>query len=429
MALTICFYEDDSLNNFYPLTYLRPVYLLRSGMFELFKRPHPFDNDTRIVLACRESLAPLVGKKYDYPVNIIKRDNSDFLFVNGRLKDWGDLSSLIKESKISTQFVTPSGETAAVLIRKEIHNKLPEITTHQDYQILFEKDVEMIPQSKSTATLYNYCWELVADLHESLTSDFDLLKKSHVNAVEDTAMDSACLVNKDNIILSKGAYLAPGAVIDATDGPVFIGENSRVDSHATIYGPCFVDHDSRILAGKVSGSSIGAVCRVGGEVEESVFQSYDNKYHDGFIGHSYVGSWVNFGAMTTNSDLKNNYSNIKVTLNGESIDTGINKVGSFIGDHTKFGIGTLLNTGINIGVCCNIFGGGLITDKEIPSFKWGGNGSYVDYKFDKAIETAEIVMKRRGVEIPDNERNILESISSGKTDLKGILNFDRPKKG
>ncbi len=429
MAITICFYEDNSLNNFHPLTYLRPVYLLRSGMVELFKRQHPFDNDTRIILSCRESFAPLVSKSYDYPVNIIKRDNSDILFVNGRLKDWGDLHGLINQNKISTQYVTSTGETAAVLFRKESQSKLPEVTTPSDFQNLFLKENDVIPQTKTTTTLYNYCWELVAGLHESLISEYNLLNKSDADLIKENITDNACLRNNDNIFLGKNVFLAPGAIIDATDGPVYIGENTRVDSHAAVYGPCFIDHDSRILAGKISGSSIGAVCRVGGEVEESFFQSHVNKYHDGFIGHSYVGSWVNFGAMTTNSDLKNNYSNIRVSLNGESIDTGLNKVGSFIGDHTKFGIGTLLNTGINIGVCCNIFGGGLITDKEIQSFKWGGNGSYSNYKFDKAIETAEVVMKRREVEMSKDEKEILELISSGNSDFSGTMNFSRSEKG
>ncbi len=429
MAFTICFYEDDSLNNFYPLTYLRPVYLLRAGMIELFRRHNPLNDNSRVILTCRESLAQIVSKNYDFPVNIIKRDESHVLFVNGRLKDWGDLASTLKQTNISTQFVTSKGETVAVLFRKELQGSLPPMITPKDFQYLYEKDCDMIPVTTTTASMYNYCWELVADLHEALTSDFECLKENHSVTKEYTISDGAYLVNKDNIILSKGVYLAPGAVIDATDGPVFIGENSKVDSHAAIYGPCFVGQDSRILAGKVSGSSIGPVCRVGGEVEESIFQSYVNKYHDGFIGHSYVGSWVNFGAMTTNSDLKNNYSNIRVSLNGNSIDTGLNKIGSFIGDHTKFGIGTLLNTGINIGVCCNVFGGGLITDKEIPSFKWGGNGSCIDYKFDKAIETAEVVMKRRGIEISEDEKVILEHLSMGITDLDGLMNFNRSGKG
>jgi len=429
MALTICFYEDNSLENFYPLTYLRSVYTLRAGMIELFKRQHPFDDDTRIILTCRENLAPLISKNSDYPVNIIKTDGSNILFVNGRLKDWGDLYTLLKQSNISTQYTTSTGETAAVLIRNELQGKLPPVTTTDDFQKLYEKEIDMIPTTKTSASLYNYCWELVAGLHESMVNDFEYLKKNHTDAKEFSISDGAYLINEDDIILSNGVKLAPGAVIDATEGPVYIGENSVIDSHAAIYGPCFVDHDSRILAGKVSGSSIGPVCRVGGEVEESIFQSYVNKYHDGFIGHSYVGSWVNFGAMTTNSDLKNNYSNIRVSLNKNAIETGLNKVGSFIGDHTKFGIGTLLNTGINIGICCNVFGGDLIADKEIPSFKWGGNGNYLDYKFDKVIETAEVVMQRRGVELSKNEKDVLESVSSGKPDLTGVMNFNRPGKG
>jgi len=178
-----------------------------------------------------------------------------------------------------------------------------------------------------------------------------------------------------------------------------------------------------VVAGKVSSSSIGHTCRVGGEVEESVFHSYVNKYHAGFIGHSYVGSWVNFGAMTTNSDLKNNYSGIRVTLNGDLIDTGSIKVGSFIGDHTKFGIGTLLTTGINIGVCCNIFGGTLITDKEVPSFSWGDSSGYQKYDVDKAVATANVTVGRRDVELSDQEESLLRKIADDSTEDEGVIDF------
>jgi hypothetical protein len=149
-----------------------------------------------------------------------------------------------------------------------------------------------------------------------------------------------------------------------------------------------------------------------------------NKYHAGFIGHGYVGSWVNFGAMTTNSDLKNNYGTIRVSVNGEQIDTGSIKVGSLIGDHTKFGIGTLLNTGINIGVSCNIFGGTLITDKEVPSFQWGSTGNYVDYRFDKAIETIRKAAERRNVTLTAQEEALLQAIAEGARSEQGIIDFD-----
>jgi hypothetical protein len=125
--------------------------------------------------------------------------------------------------------------------------------------------------------------------------------------------------------------------------------------------------------------------------------------------------------MTTNSDLKNNYSAIKVSLNGQMVDTGSNKVGSFIGDHTKFGIGTLLNTGINIGVSCNVFGGGLVADKEIPAFSWGSSGSFVKYDFRKAIETARVVTARRNFRMSEAEERMLEAVAEGKASDKGIL--------
>ncbi|MCK4371955.1 MAG: hypothetical protein KAW61_02360, partial [candidate division Zixibacteria bacterium] len=169
--------------------------------------------------------------------------------------------------------------------------------------------------------------------------------------------------------------------------------------------------------------SIGHTCRVGGEVEESIFHSYVNKYHAGFIGHSYVGPWVNFGAMTTNSDLKNNYSTIRSSVGGELIDTGSIKVGSFIGDHTKFGIGTLLNTGINIGVSCNLFGGSLIADKEVPSFSWGNSGRYERYEIEKAIDTACKSTARRNHTLSEGEVELLRQLFDGRVEEKGIMSF------
>ena len=232
---------------------------------------------------------------------------------------------------------------------------------------------------------------------------------------------AACLVNPDRIHLNDGVEVLPCAVIDASHGPVYIGAFTRIEPHAVINGPCYIGPNSVVLAGKVSGSSIGHTCRVGGEVEESIFHKYINKYHAGFIGHSYVGPWVNFGAMTTNSDLKNNYSNIRLTVGGVQVDSGLIKVGSFIGDHTKFGIGTLLNTGINIGVCCNIFGGTLIVDKEVPSFSWGNSQKYEQYRFEKAVETAERSVFRRDCTLSDRELGLLQAIFDGTLSDDGIV--------
>ena len=138
---------------------------------------------------------------------------------------------------------------------------------------------------------------------------------------------------------------------------------------------------------------------------------YSNKGHEGFIGHSYLGEWINLGAMTTNSDLKNDYGEIKVSLNGRVINTGSMKIGCFIGDHTKTGIGTLLNTGLVVGFSNNLFGGALFSDKEIGHFKWGMPGNLTDYRLDKAMTVAKAVMNRRGIVFDEDQKALFELIS------------------
>jgi UDP-N-acetylglucosamine diphosphorylase / glucose-1-phosphate thymidylyltransferase / UDP-N-acetylgalactosamine diphosphorylase / glucosamine-1-phosphate N-acetyltransferase / galactosamine-1-phosphate N-acetyltransferase len=138
---------------------------------------------------------------------------------------------------------------------------------------------------------------------------------------------------------------------------------------------------------------------------------YGNKYHEGFLGHAYLGEWVNLGAMTTNSDLKNNYTEISVMVGEQSVETGRIKVGCFIGDHTKTGIGTLLNTGISIGFSCNLYGGDLFTDKKVKSFSWGTPGELVEYKIEKAIQTASSSMRRRNVEFTTLHERLFSDIA------------------
>jgi UDP-N-acetylglucosamine diphosphorylase / glucose-1-phosphate thymidylyltransferase / UDP-N-acetylgalactosamine diphosphorylase / glucosamine-1-phosphate N-acetyltransferase / galactosamine-1-phosphate N-acetyltransferase len=164
----------------------------------------------------------------------------------------------------------------------------------------------------------------------------------------------------------------PMVVIDAANGPVYIDEGAEVHPFTRIEGPCYIGRKSILLGAKCrEGNSIGPTCRIGGEVEESIIQGYSNKYHDGFLGHAYVGEWVNLGALTTNSDLKNDYSSVSVILDGKRpISTGSTKVGSLIGDHTKTSIGTLLNTGAYVGAMALIAATGKPLPKFIPSFAW-----------------------------------------------------------
>ncbi|RME20903.1 MAG: hypothetical protein D6800_12690, partial [Candidatus Zixiibacteriota bacterium] len=290
------------------------------------------------------------------------------------------------------------------------------------FPAVFTREQEGIPDFDTTATLYQYPWELVADIESEITDDAAFLKPENTAATA-VIYEGAALLGREQVFLGDMVEVEPTAVLDARHGPVVIGANAKVGAHTLVVGPCYVGPNTRLVGGKIAGSSIGHTCRVGGEVEESVFHAYVNKYHAGFIGHSYVCPWVNFGAMTTNSDLKNNYSNIRVSVGGSPVDTGAIKVGSFIGDHTKFGIGTLLNTGISIGVSCNLFGGVLISDNDVKSFSWRYTGHYSRHEVEKALETARRTAVRRDVTLSETELTVLRNVAEGTESDKGILRW------
>jgi len=187
-------------------------------------------------------------------------------------------------------------------------------------------------------------------------------------------------------------------VLDAAEGPIYIDEGAQIHPYTRIEGPSYIGKKTILLGAKCrEGNTIGPVCRVGGEVEESIIHGYSNKYHDGFLGHAYVGEWVNLGALTTNSDLKNDYSHVEVTLeDGRPVNTGSTKVGSLIGDHTKTSIGTLLNTGANVGAMAVVNTTGMPLPKFIPSFAWLVKGAVTKGHGRTGLyRTAEVAMGRR----------------------------------
>lgn len=204
--------------------------------------------------------------------------------------------------------------------------------------------------------------------------------------------------------MEPGSRIWPGAVISTETGPVFLDRDSVIRPGSFVEGPCYVGAGTLIDGAKVRpGCSFGPQCRIGGEVEASLFQGYANKHHDGFIGHAFIGEWVNLGALTTNSDLKNAYQPVQVSWQGKTVDTGLLKVGCFIGDHVKTAIGSLINTGTRIGTFANWFEPGL-SPKEIPAFAWGSNASW---PLGHVLSNAREVMGRRGVSpSPDYEQTL-----------------------
>jgi UDP-N-acetylglucosamine diphosphorylase/glucosamine-1-phosphate N-acetyltransferase len=210
------------------------------------------------------------------------------------------------------------------------------------------------------------------------------------------------------IVMGDGVKVEPCVVFDTTAGPVWLDDGAQVKAFARIAGPAYVGKRSTILGGSLESFATGEVCRIRGEFAESVCLSYVNKAHDGHIGHAYLGSWVNLGAETTNSDLKNNYGTVRLwTPEGET-DTGEIKLGSFLGDHVKTGIGLLLNTGTVIGAGSNLYGAEM-PPKYVPPFSWGTGDELSAYRVDKFLEVAERAMSRRKVTLSEGARRQLET--------------------
>jgi len=245
-------------------------------------------------------------------------------------------------------------------------------------------------------------WELMEDNGDQICSD-----ATHVFPESRSTLSSGVHVTgAEKISLGREVHVEAGVHLDVTHGPIRLEDGVHISAFTRVAGPVFVGRGTRILGGAIGNVSIGPVCHVRGEVQHSVLLGYSNKAHDGYIGHSYLGRWVNLGALTTNSDLKNNYGTVRVTTRDGPVDTGSIKVGCFLGDHVKTGIGTLLPTGCVVGAGSNIFGGGMCP-VSVPPFSWGGGEAPAEYEIDRFLETAERAMSRRDVVLTVGGRTVL----------------------
>jgi UDP-N-acetylglucosamine diphosphorylase / glucose-1-phosphate thymidylyltransferase / UDP-N-acetylgalactosamine diphosphorylase / glucosamine-1-phosphate N-acetyltransferase / galactosamine-1-phosphate N-acetyltransferase len=228
--------------------------------------------------------------------------------------------------------------------------------------------------------------------------------------------------------LGAGCTIDHGAVLDAREGPVVLGSRCHVFPHTWICGPFFASDDCLLLGGRIGGgTSLGPVCRVRGEVEASVFLGLSNKAHDGFIGHSYLGEWVNLGAMTTTSDLKNNYSPVGLERDGVRERTTQRKLGAFLGDHVKTRIGCLLTCGTIAGVGANLVGDPAVPARWVPDFTWGVGPGAVEYEIEEFLRTAEIVHGRRGVSWRPEEERVLRGVHTATAAARAAAGVVRRK--
>jgi UDP-N-acetylglucosamine diphosphorylase/glucosamine-1-phosphate N-acetyltransferase len=242
--------------------------------------------------------------------------------------------------------------------------------------------------------LFDWPWELIHANERALVSDWESSTENQPS-IEGRLDPGSHILAAESVRLGTGSRVKPCAVIDAEDGPVWIGDNVTISPHTYIQGPVCIGDGSLIQPGAVihAGTTIGPVCKVGGEIEASIIQGYSNKQHDGFLGHSYVGQWVNIAADCINSDLKNTYGTVRVPINGRSVDSGEMFVGMFVGDYSKLGINVSFPTGAVIGFCSSVFASQ--SPKFVPSFVWVDGDSWTAFDEDRGMEIARKVMARR----------------------------------
>ncbi len=239
-------------------------------------------------------------------------------------------------------------------------------------------------------------WDLVAANERALEEDFATQASQGVTNRHLTGL--ALVGPADRLSIHESARIDPYTVFDTTNGPITIGAGVWVQPFTRVEGPCWIGPRTQLFRANLRGGvSIGPNCRIGGEVEASIVHGRSNKYHEGFLGHAYVGEWVNLGAITSNSDLRNDYGEVHVPLHGEPLATGMAKVGCFIGDHTRTGMGSMINTGTSIGVMCNVLPAGILLPKHVPSFTTVHYGRIAPgFPLGQLFETARIVTARRG---------------------------------
>lgn len=412
--MRILFVETDQAEAFSPIALSRPVFELLCGTRSVRRRVLETLKPESWGVIVRPHLEEVYRNEHpDAHVN--DPDwiaQGDTILVNGL---WiGDPHQLTHLSYENPN-LNCLGKPVALLQSQDQLNSCRE-SILESVIAAFNIDGNESLQSEEAGIIVQHPWDLVKQNGKTICLDFNLLQydKKTFLLPDGVAQSVPDPEERARIFIDSQAELEPFVSINAKNGPVIIEAAVKIQSFTRLEGPCFIGEKTQLFRANIrEETSIGPVCRVGGEIEGSIIHGYANKYHDGFLGHSYVCPWVNLGALTTNSDLKNDYSNVKVPVGLNYIDTGERKIGCYIGDHAKTAIGTLFNTGTNVGVMAMVLPAGKLCPKHIPSFSrlWQGKLD-AECNFEAACQTATIAMQRRDLTFTDAHRRLFERIQA-----------------
>jgi UDP-N-acetylglucosamine diphosphorylase/glucosamine-1-phosphate N-acetyltransferase len=376
MSYILQFFDDAHINGLYPLTLTRPAASLRIG-----------------ILTIAEKWARLLGsgdigyKTLPYLQDIFPEIPGADFEINGRLLPNPALIKSIRALEPGQSLSGPEG----VLLARRAGTASDSITFTHHYRIL------------------NRPYDIFSLNHEEILHDFAWITAHRSSAILD---DSNRVIGTHPVFLEEGAR-AYCSIFNTTEGPVYLAADSEVMEGCMVRGPFALGEHSQLKMGAriYTGTTIGPHCKIGGEVSNSVIYGFTNKAHEGFLGNSVIGAWCNLGADTNNSNLKNNYDEVKLWHNGSKRfeKTGLQFCGLIMGDHSKSGINTMFNTGTVVGIACNVFGSGFPRN-YIPDFAWGGSGGFATHRIQDALATARRVMARRKMELSEADERALHHI-------------------
>ncbi len=391
--MNIYIFEDQRALDLEPVTLTRPSFEIRCGALTCIERLNLLLPDDTIHLIVRNELVDITRETFPgISVNPDIVDEGVWLLGNALWDE--DSIELIKNSN-GVGFYFGEIFCGGYLSKDSGESWMDEggpckCSVNEDHE---KNNIEL--------NVIQYLWNAV-----SLTND---------QVEKDLKYFSEYTNSKDGLIIHDSVVVGEGVVIDTSNGPVIIAQDSVIKPLSYIEGPAYIGENCVIepMTQIKGGSSIGPVCKLGGEVNSVVIQGWSNKVHDGHLGDAYLGQWVNLGAGTVNSNLKNNYSDIDVMVNGIMTSTGSKHIGCFMGDHVKTAIGTTLNTGTVIGPGSNIVATGF-PPKTIPPFSWCVGSKIRSIRWDAFIETAKVVKSRRGLEMTQAEEQLLDQINRQK---------------
>jgi UDP-N-acetylglucosamine diphosphorylase / glucose-1-phosphate thymidylyltransferase / UDP-N-acetylgalactosamine diphosphorylase / glucosamine-1-phosphate N-acetyltransferase / galactosamine-1-phosphate N-acetyltransferase len=408
----ILLFEDENNQLLYPFSILHASWELRCGAlrnFEKFKKAFP---EATIIYQCISQKLTAFQKKENIENKQLEKKNT--LIVSSSFLANYDA---IEEMKTAYQKSTKDSESKSLIFRSNaipyaIYLVKEDIISPGEIDKIFLqkmlKDFRNIFQSVKieSADLINYLWDAIYWNGKSIEQDKNYFL-DYCNFKSEIYAGVNCS-NYTNVFIGNEVKIEPGVFLNSNEGTIIIDDNTLIMANSVIVGPCYIGKNSVIKIGTklYEKSSIGEFCKVGGEIENTIFQNYSNKQHDGFLGHSFISEWVNLGAGTNNSDLKNTYSEITVQIEYNKINTGKKFLGLLCGDHTKSAINTMFTTGTVIGICSSIVCEGF-SPKFVPSFSFGGQANAAIYDIEKSSQVAAIVMKRRNKVLLNEEIELM----------------------